>query len=133
MCNRMRMRLRLNNDVHVEAKEVATVSLGRSIVLGEAKSLHQANDEARREALEDPTAIGVVFSPSRPLGVPENPPESNYLMALGEEVSNNRHKAHAVKGRSSQWTPPYHRASGRGNGYEEQNRGFIWDSIWRQE
>ena len=75
----------------VEAKEVATGSLGRSIVLGKAKSLHQANDEARMEALEDPIAIGVVFSPSRPLGVSDNHPESNYLMALGEEVSNNRH------------------------------------------
>ena len=70
------------NVEHVEAKEVATVSLGRSIVRGEAKSLHQANDEARMEALEDPTAIGVVFSPPRPLGVPDNHPESNYLTGL---------------------------------------------------
>jgi hypothetical protein len=70
----------------------------RPIVLSEAKSLQKADAKACIEALEDPDAAGVVFSPSMPMGTPDNHPESDYLMALGEEVSNNRHISGRIAG-----------------------------------
>jgi hypothetical protein len=70
----------------------------RPIVLSEAKSLQKADAKACMEALEDPDAAGVVFSPSMPMGTPDNHPESDYLMALGEEVSNNRHISGRIAG-----------------------------------
>ena len=50
------------------------------------------------EALEDPDAAGVVFSPSILMWAPDNHPESDYLIALGEEVSNNRHISGMIAG-----------------------------------
>ena len=70
----------------------------RSIVMNEAKSLHQADAEARMEALEDPATTGVVLSPALLRGAPDNHPESEYLMALGDEVSNNRHISGMIAG-----------------------------------
>ena len=66
--------------------------------MSEAKSLHQVDAEERMEALEDPSTTGVVFSPALPRGAPDNHPESDYLMALGDEVSNNRHISGMIAG-----------------------------------
>ena len=89
---------RNDDGVQIASQREIWATHRRSIVVSEAKSLHQADAEACMEALEDPSTTGVVFSPALPRGAPDNHPESDYLMALGDEVSNNRHISGMIAG-----------------------------------
>ena len=89
---------RNDDGVQIASQREIWATHRRSIVMSEAKSLHQADAEACMEALEDPATTGVVFSRVIPRGAPDNHPESDYLMALGDEVSNNRHISGMIAG-----------------------------------